>query len=202
MCEEKTDLEMRRERDRELAQAAISGDDRAWRRIYDETNQSLFNFLCYQTGDREAALDLLQETYVTALGKLDSYLGAGTLLGWLRSVALRKCLDWRRRVKLRMRRLTEFHRESSSDTLSNTQGPLPGMGDGFQDALGRLSPKQRAALLLRELEDLPFAEVAEAIGCSEATARVHHHRACANMRHFFEQGEDLVFSSSAEGSMS
>ena len=202
MCEDRSDLEQRLEQDRELARAALDGDDGAWRRIYDETNQPLFNFLCYQTGDRDAALDLLQETYVIALNRLDTFQGTGTLLGWLRSVALRKCLDWRRRVSLRLRRLGDFARESSSDTLSTTQEPFPGMGDGFQDALGRLSPKQRAALLLRELEDLPFAEVAEAIGCSEATARVHHHRACANMRQFFSQGDDLVFGSGAEGSMS
>ncbi|MCP4290556.1 MAG: RNA polymerase sigma factor, partial [bacterium] len=68
-------------------------DQSAWREIYDNTCQSLFNFLCYQTGDRDTARDLLQETYLTALEKLDSYQGGGTLLSWLRTVALRKCLD-------------------------------------------------------------------------------------------------------------
>ena len=202
MCGEKSDLEQRKDRDRELARTALDGDDGAWRRIYDQTNQPLFNFLCYQTGDRDAALDLLQDTYVTALKRLDTYQGTGTLLGWLRSVALRKCLDWRRQVKQNLRKLTDFARESSSHTSSSTQEPFPGMGDGFQDALGRLSPRQRAALLLRELEDLPFAQVAESLGCSEATARVHHHRACANMRQFFQQGDDLVLGTGAEGSMS
>jgi len=202
MCPENTDIERRRTEDLALARRALAGDDRAWRRIYDETNQPLFNFLCYQTGDRDAARDLLQDTYVTALGRLDSFRGTGTLLGWLRAVALRKCLDWRRRAGLRLRKLAAFAREQSSFTETGAQETFPGLGDAFQEALDRLSPRQRAALLLRELEDLPFAEVAATLGCGEATARVHHHRACQNLREWLQQGDDLVFGSGAEGSLS
>ncbi|MEN8198191.1 MAG: sigma-70 region 4 domain-containing protein, partial [Pseudomonadota bacterium] len=78
----------------------------------------------------------------------------------------------------------------------------PGLGDGFQAALDRLSSRQRAALLLRELEDQPFAEIAAALGCGEATARVHYHRACRNMRTWLENGDDLVFNGNAEGAAS
>jgi RNA polymerase sigma-70 factor (ECF subfamily) len=185
--------------DLELARAATGGDEEAWRRIYDETNGQLFNFLCYQTGDRDAARDLLQETYVTALRRLDTYRGQGTLLSWLRAVGLRKCLDWRRRVSLRIRKLAAFARENTSLAATGAEETFPGLGDGFQAALDRLSPRQRAALLLRELEDQPFSEIAVALGCGEATARVHHHRACRNMRNWLEDGEDLVFSEGTGG---
>ncbi len=80
------DLEL----DRQLARDACEGDEAAWRRIYDQTHARLFNFLCYQTGDRDVARDLLQETYVVAFTRLDTYRGEGSLLGWLRKVALRK----------------------------------------------------------------------------------------------------------------
>lgn len=179
--------------DLELARAAAGGDELAWRRLYDATHQPLFNFLAYQTGDREAARDLLQETYVTALGRLDTYRGQGTLLSWLRAVGLRKCLDWRRRVKLRVRKLAALALEHTSPSAAGANAVFPGLGDGFQAALDRLSPHQRAALLLRELEDAPFAEIAVALGCGEATARVHHHRACRNLRAWLGDGPDLVF---------
>jgi RNA polymerase sigma-70 factor (ECF subfamily) len=188
--------------DLELARAATGGDEKAWRRIYDDTNQQLYNFLCYQTGDTDAACDLLQETYVTALRRLDTYRGQGTLLSWLRAVGLRKCLDWRRRVSLRIRKLAAFARENTSLSTTGAEEAFPGLGDGFQAALDRLSPRQRAALLLRELEDLPFAEIAATLGCGEATARVHYHRACRNMRTLLEDGDDLVFSGPAQGEAS
>ena len=188
--------------DLDLARAATGGDEKAWRRIYDQTNQQLYNFLCYQTGDRDAARDLLQETYVAALRRLDTYRGQGTLLSWLRAVGLRKCLDWRRRVSMRIRKLAAFARENTSLASTGAEETFPGLGDGFQAALDRLSPRQRAALLLRELEDQPFSEIAAALGCGEATARVHHHRACQNMRKLLENGDDLVFSGHAGGATS
>jgi RNA polymerase sigma-70 factor (ECF subfamily) len=188
--------------DVDLARAAAAGDEQAWRRLHDTTCQPLFNFLVYQTGDREAARDLLQETYVTALRSLDSYRGQGTLLSWLRAVGLRKSLDWRRRVQLGVRKIAAFALDRTSGTSSSAQETFPGLGDAFQAALGRLSPHQRAALLLRELEDAPFAEIADALGCSEPTARVHHHRACRNLRAWLRDGEDLVFSGQPGGSTS
>ncbi len=188
--------------DLDLARAATGGDETAWRRIYDETNHQLYNFLCYQTGDRDAARDLMQDTYVTALRRLDTYRGQGTLLSWLRSVGLRKCLDWRRRASLNIRKLATFAREYTPLAATGAEETFPGLGDGFQAALDRLSPRQRAALLLRELEDQPFAEIAAALGCGEATARVHYHRACRNMRQWLENGDDLVFNGNAQGAES
>ena len=185
--------------DLDLAQAASGGDEEAWRQIYDATCQPLFNFLCYQTGDRDAASDLLQETYVIALQKIDGYRGQGSLLSWLRAVALRRCLDWRRRLSLRIRKLSAYASERALLAGSEAQDKFPGLGEGFQRALDRLSPRQRAALLLRELEDQPFAEIAAALGCGEATARVHYHRACRNLKESLTQGEDLVFGGNAGG---
>ena len=194
--------EKRMRDDLQLARAAAGGDSASWRTIYDQTCQPLFNFLCYQTGDRETARDLLQETYVTALQRLDSFQGQGTLLAWLRAVALRKCLDWRRRAGARLRKLTALARERTHLASSGAEEAFPGLGDGLQAALDRLSSRQRAALLLRELEDQPFSEIAAALGCGESTARVHYHRACRNMRTWLENGDDLVFSGNAEGAVS
>ncbi|MFZ1412327.1 MAG: RNA polymerase sigma factor, partial [Micropruina sp.] len=47
---------------------------------------------------------------------------------------------------------------------------------------GELPPAQRAAVVLRFYEDLSFAEIAEALGCREATARSHVHRAMVLLR--------------------
>ncbi len=175
-----------------LARAARAGRDGAWREIYDGTCQPLFNFLCYQTGDRDRARDLLQETYVAAMDRLGDYRGDGSLLSWLRTIALRRCLDWRRRAATRLRKLAELAREMPPPLARSPEADTRVLGDSFEAALARLSSKQRAALLLRELEDLTFRDVAAALGCSEATARVHHHRACRNMRRLLGEGAELV----------
>ena len=50
-----------------LATRAADGCEKAWREIYDRTRDRLFALLVYQTGQREEALELLQETYLSAL---------------------------------------------------------------------------------------------------------------------------------------
>ena len=175
-------------RDTELAARAAGGDEQAWRAIYEDTCQPLFNFLCFQAGDRETARDLLQDTYLKAWRHLDSYRGQGSLLSWLRGIALRLILDWRRGLGGRLRRLVSMHREEgdlefpAADRTGSADAALSVSGQAFQAALQSLSPMQRACLVLHELEDLPFADVATEVGCAEATARVHHHRAKQKMR--------------------
>lgn len=169
--------------DRELAARAVAGSDAAWRAIYDTTCQPLFSFLCYQVGDRETAQDLMQETYLAAWNHLERFRGEGSLLSWLRSIALRKSLDWKRRLMGRLKRMTELAREEDlRATPPASDAHLEVSSEAFQRALHSLSDRQRACLLLHDLEDLPFKEVAREIGCREATARVHYHRARERMR--------------------
>ena len=187
------------QQDRERAQRAFAGDETAWRAIYDETCQPLFNLLAFQTGDRDAALDLLQETYITALRHLDRYRGDGPLGAWLRRVAVRKALDWRRGLVGRARRHLAFGLAAPQEAPSAPAPHFAGERAAFLAALGRLSAKQRAALILREVEELSFAEIGSALGCREATVRVHLHRAKENMRRELGQGERPVFAEEAEG---
>ena len=96
----------------------------------------------------------------------------------------------------RLRKLAAYAREAPGEPSTATDTKI---GDGFQVALGRLSPHQRAALLLRELEDQSFAQIADALGCREATARVPHHRACRALRRHLSGETELAFGDNAGG---
>lgn len=182
--------------DLDLARRAANGDESAWRTIYEATCQSLFNTLCFQTGHRESAKDLLQDTYVKAWRHLESYRGDGSLLAWLRGIAVRLALDWRRGLGRRLRQFVSMHQENGDldfpapDHEAGQDARLSVTGRAFQAALQQLSPRQRACLILHELEDLPFAEVAREVGCAEATARVHHHRATQRMNELLARPAD------------
>jgi len=175
--------------DRELALQAAGGDNAAWREIYESSCQPLFNFLCYQVGERETAKDLLQDTYLTAWQNLARYRGDGSLLSWLRTIALRKCLDWRRTLWQRLKHFSSLPLEVEAVTTNSSDARLETESVGFRRALEKLSEKQRAALLLRELEDLSFQEIATSLGCQEATARVHYHRGLAKMKKMLVETE-------------
>jgi RNA polymerase sigma-70 factor (ECF subfamily) len=177
--------------DGELARRAAAGDERAWRAVYDATCQPLFNFLCWQLGDREAARDALQETYLAAYRQLGGYRGEGSLLGWLRAIALRKGLDWKRAFWRRLRLQERLAGEPVAAVVPQEEIVLDAGRTALWRALTKLSPQQRAALLLHEMEELPLAEVAAALGCAEATTRVHLHRARERMKRLLRADEPI-----------
>lgn len=168
--------------DRILSERARSGDPTAWRTLYESTCDSLFAFLCWQVGDRDEARDILQETYLQAFRRLETYRGEAPLAVWLRAIALGRSIDWKRVILRRIKRTTALH-ESSAQVEPDIRGVrFDSEKRALQLALGGLSRQQRAALLLREWEGRSFHEIAELLGCAESTARVHHARARERMR--------------------
>ncbi len=168
--------------DRELSERARRGDAVAWRSIYDSTCDRLFSFLCHQVGDRDEARDILQETYLRAFRSLDNYRGEAPLAVWLRSIALGRSIDWKRVILRRLKRTTGLD-EARALVEPDIEGVhFVSESRVLHQALAKLSHQQRAALLLREWEELSFGEIAGLLGCAESTARVHHTRARERMR--------------------
>jgi RNA polymerase sigma-70 factor, ECF subfamily len=187
------------ESDRKLSERARQGDAGAWRVIYDSTCDRLFAFLCYQIGDRDEARDILQETYLQAFRRLETYRGEAPLEVWLRSIALGRSIDWKRVVLRRLKRTTSLD-ETSARVEPDIQDVRFASEDrALRRALGKISPHQRAALLLREWEGRSFHEIAELLGCAESTARVHHTRAREHLRAALRGGERPVGERDWEG---
>ncbi len=168
--------------DRDLTERARRGDPAAWRALYDSTCDRLFAFLCYQIGDRDEARDILQETYLQAFRRLDTYRGEAPLEVWLRAIALGRATDWKRVILRRLKRTARLD-EASALVEPEIQGVrFDSESSALHGALGKLSRHQRAALLLREWDGRSFHEIGELLGCAESTARVHHARARERMR--------------------
>lgn len=181
--------------DRVLALRASEGDERAWREIYDATRERLFALLVYQIGNRDEALDVLQETYLHAFKGLAAYEGRGSLESWLCGIAIRRALDWKRRL------LGPFKRTSSIEDV-----PLPDEGAPQADpeegrrlrrALEGLPQRQRSALVLHEWMGYAFAEIGQMLGISEATARVHAFRARDALRALMSEPDEVVATATA-----
>ena len=176
--------------DRTLAREAAQGSEESWKRIFDASCDRLFSLLCFQTGDRDEARDLLQETYLQAFRALRGYRGEAPLESWLRAIALRKAIDWKRGILRRMKRTVSLRdvaiNAESAMRVAPVEAPRSSESERavLHRALNRLSERQRAALLLREWQEHSFREIAAILGCNESTARVHHTRARQRMQGF------------------
>jgi len=136
------------------------------------------------TGHHQAAEDLLQETlervYV-AWPRVDNPFAYARA-----ALASRAASRWRDRARRREAPLTE-----AADVAHGADGPERiAQRDELVRALARLGPRQRAAVVLRYLEDLSEAETAAALGCSVGTVKSQTSRALARLRAVLDEPPD------------
>ena len=114
-------------------------------------------------GDHAAAEDVAQEVAIVAVQRARSLRDPAKLDAWLHKVAVRKAIDeTRKRARRRTVELTEQHDFPAEEHGSEAHALA---------LLAPLPPRQRAALTLRYVHDLPDDAIARALGCRPATVR-------------------------------
>jgi RNA polymerase sigma factor (sigma-70 family) len=144
-----------------------------FQRLLEEHRTDVYRFLVASVG-RQAADDCFQETFLSALRAYPRLRDASNLRGWLFTIATRKALDhWRgeRRRPLPVEQLPDPVAAEHPD------------GDPeLWTAVGSLPPMQRAAVIHRYVLDLPYAEIADALGISEEAARANTYEGRRKLR--------------------
>jgi len=150
------------ETDETLVAQLRAGDDAAFEAIYDRYARGVLAFCVHMLGNREAAEDALQLTFVSAFRALTRSEGDVSLRPWLYTIARNRCLS-----ELRTRRGLE-----DNHVLTDRASP-EGVPDQVQrredlrellDDMQRLPADQRAALVLFELADHTHEEIAAVLG--------------------------------------
>jgi RNA polymerase sigma-70 factor (ECF subfamily) len=141
-----------------------NGDHKAFENLIEE-HQHMIHSLCYRmTGSLAEAEDLAQETFIQAYQHLSSFRAESRFSSWLYRIAMNQCLNWRKRRT----RQDQLHKEWSEQAQTEAAGE-PSTAQPIQNALLKLHPKQRAAILLTVYDGLSHAEAAKILGCSETT---------------------------------
>lgn len=144
--------------------------------------------------DREEAKDCSQEAFLRIHQSAGSFGGQSKFSTWFYRILVNCCLDHRRRRR-GWRRLLGWRdtREDpeEDDPVERAPAPFTDPSDGVEterrmsrvwEAVEGLSPQQRAAVLLQCREGLATKEIAVVLSLSEATVRVHLHRALSMLR--------------------
>jgi RNA polymerase sigma factor (sigma-70 family) len=147
-----------------------------FQRFLDAHRDEVWRFLVSLVGPVEAE-DCFQETFMAALRAYPKLRpGSENLRGWVLTIAHRKALDAHRG---RSRRAVPVADPEAIDGRTAMPG---GRDDALWDAVRGLPPRQRSAVVLRYLGDLPHRDIALAIGCSEEAARRSLHEGLAKLR--------------------
>lgn len=170
--------------DRELAARARGGDDEAFEELVVRHQGGLRRYVARMISDVEEARDVAQLAFIRAWENLEKYDSKWSFSTWLYRIASNLTIDMIRARDSR-NRAHRSHLRMVPDSAPSTA--MRELGDDevhriFADLAEQLTPAQRSAFLLREVEGLSTAEVAEAMGCSEATVRNHVFQARASLR--------------------
>jgi len=144
--------------------ASLQGDHEAFESLVKEY-QRMIHAVCFRmTGSMAEAEDLAQETFVQAYQHLDSFRGEARFSSWLYRIAMNQCLNWQKQQQRRERVHADFAEQGGGEAPE--RDPRTAL---IADALLKLPPKQRAAVILTSYEGLNHAQAAKALACSEAT---------------------------------
>src|SRR5271169_2397207 len=118
------------------------------------------------------AQDLTQEAFIKALQHQEQLKDEQKAAHWLSRIATNTAIDFMRRsgrtTFCDIDQAPESHAESPEQSLLRSE-----QRNYLEDGLRLLSPRERAALMLRDVEGLPAEEVAQMLNCSKATVRSH-----------------------------
>jgi RNA polymerase sigma-70 factor (ECF subfamily) len=183
-----------------LVRRCITGDAVAWEEIVRTYNRRIYN-ICYRfAGSGDDAEDLTQEVFIKMYRTLSTYdHNKGAFATWVTTIARNLLVDHFRKSK--QQRLTD-----SIDAQSEHEDALPlseqiqdqsarpdahvqsrEVGETVHAALGKLSPELREAVILRDLQDLDYREIASVLKVPEGTVKSRINRGRAELARLLQR---------------
>jgi len=151
--------------DRELLSAHCAGDADAFGELFRRHKDRMWAVALRTCGDRELASDCLQDAFLAAFRRADSFRGDSAVTTWLHRIVVNACLDRLRRRKSTSQ-LPEYDLADRHDEHASTEVRID-----IRNALAALPEGQRMALVLIDMQGLSVVEAAEILEVAEGTIK-------------------------------
>ena len=164
--------------DRELALKARGGDMVAFEVLVSRKTPPVVSLARRIVGNSEDARDVAQMVFLRVWKEIHRYDERYSLNTWLYRIATNLSIDFLRSARSRERahgatlHLVREREESTAGGATRTAEDRD-LARLFEAVSGKLSEKQKAAFVLREMEDCDTRDIAEILGCGESTVRNH-----------------------------
>ena len=166
------------ERDEDLVRRFVNGEADAFTVLVQRHQQRVYSLCRRILGDADAAADVAQDTFLTVLRKIDGFRGDAAFTTWLHRVAVNACYDELRRS----RRRPMLHVVSDGDREHEPGPPVVDHADevaGTRDAASALAhvPEEfRVALVLADVHDMAYEQIAQVLEVPVGTVKSRVHR--------------------------
>lgn len=181
----------------------IPGSQRQFEQLFQRSQRRAYNLAYRLTGNATDAEDVTQDAYVRAWHNFDSYDANRSFEGWLFRIITNRVIDLRRRQK----RVPMYSLDTpvmgddegqpmahefaapDSDPEQIVVGPV--MEEKLQEALAALPDDYRSAIMLCDVEQRSYQEIADRMHCAIGTVRSRIHRARVMLRKHMESGNGV-----------
>jgi RNA polymerase sigma-70 factor (ECF subfamily) len=189
-----------------LVRRCIAGDTAAWEELVREHSRRIYN-ICYRfTGSGTDAEDLTQEVFIKIYRSLSSFdVHKGAFTTWITAMTRNLLVDHFRRTK--QERMTD-----SMDAAPSGDEDAPKLGERIEDvkpspdallaskekqrlvqeALQKVSPDLREAVILRDIQDMDYREIAEVLKVPEGTVKSRINRGRAELARLLSRTKGQV----------
>jgi RNA polymerase sigma-70 factor, ECF subfamily len=185
----------------QLIRRCIAGDAGAWEELVQQYHRRIYN-LCFRfAGSPGDAQDLTQEVFIKMYRTLKTYdVERGAFITWVTALTRNLLVDHFRRTK--QERLTDSldaappERDDAMPLSERIQDGRPApdaraqseqLGEAVHRALGRLSPDLREAVILRDLQDMDYKEIATVLKVPEGTVKSRINRGRAELARLLQR---------------
>lgn len=167
-----------------LVERCRRNDEAAFHEVIERYKNKVYNYIFRMMGNSDDAEDLTQEVFIRLYTSIDSFRSQSSLSTWLFRIASNLCVDYFRRSK---KRRAEAYSLDEPQGHAGEEGTMPEVPDAtfeplrllenqelgvqLQRALEQLPEKLRAVIVLHDIEDLPYEEIAQIVGCPLGTVK-------------------------------
>jgi len=176
----------------QIIQRCVSGDQAAWEAIVRLYRRKVFNIAYTFVGTHDGAEDLTQDVFLKLFKSLDTFDRRANFQTWLISVSRNLCIDHYRRVRKERQTMSRDMDVSELKPVATTAGPyvLLERSDGvalLRTALDRLAPTLRTAVVLRDIQEFTYQEIADQLQVPEGTVKSRINRGRAELARQVQQ---------------
>ncbi|HNX53865.1 MAG TPA: sigma-70 family RNA polymerase sigma factor [Pontiellaceae bacterium] len=167
--------------DLDLVRRSQAGDTAAYEELIRRYHGKIYGLVYSMTSSREDAEDLAQEVFVKAWKALGHFREQSGFYTWIYRIALNRTINFRKRRNRRQTvdfdefdpdiKTAESYREFSSKGSVLRKMSLGEFQEKMNAALLKLSEKHRAVVVMHDVQEMPHADIAKVMHCSEGTVR-------------------------------
>lgn len=173
--------------DERLVKLALSNQKKAWLQLISRYEQLVFNYALRMVGNRDDALDLMQDVFISVFRNLEGWRGESSFKNWMMTIAHNRCIEHYRRRKA-MADESEIEHQPSEDDWDNPEVVYAGQQRGRQlvCAMQKLSIEQRLVVELKFFQHLSLADIAAELNVPLNTVKSRLYGAIAKLQEWVE----------------